>query len=301
MIELAEPKSLPVLSITDLEIEPGSGKLWVLDGESHNLRAFDDGAPSFSVGSIGNQPGDLFYPEEFQLLPGGGFAIFDAGNERVQVFDRGGRLQREVRPKTKAVGLAVTSTKDSLLGEPATEALVARYGADGSSMSPVGTLRNTEALASPQARLGNNRVHLQVGAADELWIAFLHELRVQKYSADGRLLLDLDLTLSLKEHGVSPDVERLPRLNTDGETLPVLIVDSSYQPIRDWLWLLLGDGAIVGLQPSGELGFVGRLQSPQPFGQIAAAPGAAVALILGEFSSGKILEINFPSTQTWLD
>lgn len=292
-IVLPEAKSVATSRIADLGFDASGKQLGVLDGEEHRLRIFEQQAIVQEVGAIGVRPGELFYPEAFDWLPDGGTVVHDAGNGRVKLFDAGGLFDREIRPTTKPVGLATSSGGDIFVGEPGSGRLITRYGLSGRVESSFGSLLEAKGELERQA---TNRVHLVRGENGELWVAFLHHLLVRRYSSETELLAEVDLRAKLAERGTEVSSE-LPAVNIDGFQLPVQIQDIAFAAGSDReaeasLWLLLGDGHVIQLSSSGELGFVGLLRGGVHWGHIAVRGLPNPGLLLAEFRGRRMVDLD---------
>jgi hypothetical protein len=104
--------------IADLGFAHSGTALGILDGDENSLRVVEQGAIVRDFGAIGVRRGELFYPEAFDWLASGGIVVHDAGNGRLELFDESGLPTGEIRPSTKAVGLASGSDGSIFLGEP---------------------------------------------------------------------------------------------------------------------------------------------------------------------------------------
>jgi|CXWL01.1.fsa_nt_gi hypothetical protein len=293
-VDLPEPILTAGKRVADLSFLRGKGTVGLLDGDEHLLRFLEDGETRRELGGIGVRPGDLFYPEAFDWLPEGGVAVHDAGNGRIELFDRAGRLTREFWPSTRPVGLSVTADGSIFLGEPANGQLVTRYDSRGRRQTSFGALLYA---SSELERLSTNRVLLARGEDGELWLAFLHHLRVRRYSEEGALLAEIDLGPMLGQRGVGLSAG-LPEINIDGVQLPVKIQDISFagkccgQTASGSLWLLLGDNTIVELTSGEGIGFLGRLRGGVSWGQIAARTFPRPGLAVAEFRGRRVLEFD---------
>ncbi|MGW8266106.1 MAG: 6-bladed beta-propeller [Longimicrobiales bacterium] len=77
-------------SVTSLTVDP-AGRVWVLDGQSQDLRVFDlDGRHLRTVGRRGGGPGEFAQALRVEMGPLGNVWVMDPSNNRLSVFDTAG-------------------------------------------------------------------------------------------------------------------------------------------------------------------------------------------------------------------
>jgi len=78
---------------SDIEVDNARSIIYVVDAGSCRVLVFDlEGKFLRAVGSKGQGPGEFTRPTGACLLPGGGLAVADVGNNRIQTFDGAGKL-----------------------------------------------------------------------------------------------------------------------------------------------------------------------------------------------------------------
>ena len=79
----------------------GDGRLWVVDGQSGELRIFEpDGTHLRTVGGRGQGPGEFLQPQLLGGSAGGEIAVWDPGNARLTVLDGRGDPARTIALET---------------------------------------------------------------------------------------------------------------------------------------------------------------------------------------------------------
>ena len=85
-----------------------AGRMYVLTPDDHAVSVHDlSGGAIGRVGLVGNGPGELLNPVDLTAAPGGAVWVVDKGNNRLQRFDRDGRVNAQVSipsPLSVAVG-----------------------------------------------------------------------------------------------------------------------------------------------------------------------------------------------------
>jgi DNA-binding beta-propeller fold protein YncE len=184
------------------------GNLLIVEDNNHRIVVTDRrGNIKRQIGSIGQGPGELYYPGDLVQAKNGNLYVFEVRNRRVQMFDQSGKSLAMFQVQPEPTGMAVDSKGRILLGQPANGNLVTVYSPEGHRISQFGDLRRFSDFYGPKAqpldRFGReaiNRIHIVCDDSDNIYVAFLGAPFWQKYSPDGQLLL---------EHRVDfPDAQR---------------------------------------------------------------------------------------------
>ena len=174
------------------------GDLFVVEDNNHRIVVTDRrGNVKSQIGSIGQGPGELYYPGDLVEAPNGNLYVLEVRNRRVQIFDQSGQSLGMFEVQPEATGMAVDSKGRILLGQPANGNLVTVYSADGHRISQFGSLRRFSEFYGPKSqpldragRAAINRVHIACDDSDNVYVAFLGAPFWQKYSPTGKLLLE---------------------------------------------------------------------------------------------------------------
>lgn len=250
-------------------------RLFVLDSRDHQIATQEPGQQWSFFGSIGNAPGELFYPTEMALDPETQqVAVFDSGNQRLQVFDAAMQLVAATRIAAKVFGLSWWHQRRLLIGCPETGALLSVYNPSRGPVGAVGELAQPSELSRldrgvrPTFRTAINRVRITSTGQDEVWVAFIHLPLVRRYNAAGQLMVERTLELEGSE-----DLAKYARavwdltdrpssaayLNIDGVQLPLVIKDITTHPGTGEPVLLLGNDRIAVLGRDAQLQVVAEV------------------------------------------
>jgi hypothetical protein len=174
------------------------GSYLVLEAENHRI-VFLNSAMQVErqIGNIGQDFGELYYPNDLAVDPEGYIYVRDSMNRRFQVFEWNGKEFSEFPNSPEAHGLAVTSKGEILLGQPQKNKLVSVYTRDGKLVRSFGELHKLSDFYGPElSGLDNqykhaiNRVKISVDKDDNVYLGFIGAPVFQKYNASGELLFE---------------------------------------------------------------------------------------------------------------
>jgi hypothetical protein len=179
-------------------VEKFDGNLLVVEDNNHRIVIADrHGDVKGQIGSIGQAPGDLYYPGDLVRGKNGNLYVLEVRNRRIQIFDPAGHSLKTFHVNSEPTGMAVDSRGQVLLGQPASGALISVYSPDGRRVRTFGDLRLVSEFYGAQllrlnrsAREAINRVHILCDGLDNIYVSFLGAPFWQKYSPDGRLLFE---------------------------------------------------------------------------------------------------------------
>ena len=128
----------PLLRPQDILIS--GSRVFVCDGSQHRIVVFDlSGQVVGNVGGFGSASGLLNYPRGLALDPQGRIHVVDVGNNRVQIFNRDGALQRVYGQQLFLHGRGLDIRSDGLICVADSVAGVLLFFA--ADLSFLGTLR----------------------------------------------------------------------------------------------------------------------------------------------------------------
>lgn len=185
------------------------GALYVLDqGNAELYRLGSDGGVD-TIAKRGSGPGELDSPSAFSWLGDSLLVVLDAGNNRMQIFDRNGEPLRTFPYERGATSAAFDPSKGRMYavtygrgfamidGQPHVQpdSLATLISlADGQPLGKFGSPRPYEGQIIP---IAGNYVHLARNpVSGELWIAWPLEPVVARYDATGRYLGTFERPLS---------------------------------------------------------------------------------------------------------
>jgi len=213
----------------DLAIDP-DGNFYVLDGRNFRIQKFDkDGKFLASFGRKGQGPGEFNMPGALECDGEGRLWVSDIPG-RVIIFGPDGQYIDTLKPAGPVGGDSITARYMRLRGFKLLKSgklLVAEEGGGPSVVATGGgTYVTTQAQDDPDRKLMKildpatgeilrrfgelqddkdaqmksllNQVRVAVDDNDQVYAAFPHQNRVEKYSPDGRVLWRADRVLDLK-------------------------------------------------------------------------------------------------------
>ena len=194
-------------SVTSFTVDP-AGRVWVLDGQSQDLRVFDgDGKHVRTVGRRGGGPGEFAQALKVEMGPRGNVWVMDPSNNRLSVFDTAGAYL-EGRPALGGFVIFTWPGRFDAAGSyyapvPLTDGGfrvgMVRYDA---SMTPVDTLsppRDPVERERFELRSGSGGVMMagvpfqgtliwRISDAGTIWAILTDEYRLFELNADGDTL-----------------------------------------------------------------------------------------------------------------
>jgi sugar lactone lactonase YvrE len=187
-----------------------SGNIYVLDTGNHRIQKFGpDGKFLSSFGRQGQGPGDFYYPDSLGIDQRGTLYVGDPNNQRIQVVAADSKENKTIRGPNNSVGRIVLLHSGRLLMGPGRGVVMMGPGGldkklepskilkildlDGRVLSEFGTpFEYGEMLLN---RMGNE-VLFTADAADNAYLVFPFQNRIEKFSADARMLWKADRPLN---------------------------------------------------------------------------------------------------------
>jgi len=184
------------------------GNLYILDTGNHRVQKFGpDGGYLASFGQQGQGPGDFAYPDSIDIDSEDMVWVSDPNNQRIQVFTPAGAVSRTIGFVKERVG-KIRRTKSGLVmagesgvffGGPGLEEkeqplpkLFKKLGLDGKVSGEYGEPFD---FKHPRVNQMGNEVTFTVDQNDCVYLAYLYQNRIDKYSPEGKLLWRSDRKL----------------------------------------------------------------------------------------------------------
>ncbi len=197
-----------------------NGNIYVLDTKNARIQEFSpEGRYLSTIGRKGRGPGEFMLPDGLDIDREGGLVVSDAAQERIQVFPpKGGRDIRSIilgGPSFRGIrvlssGNYVSSTSSlfepeaSGVGQKLNEArLLKVLSPDGRVLNAFG--RGTDFGEGLTSATGNVCV-FDVDEKDAVYLCFIFQNRVEKYSAGGKLIWRADRPLGYSTEARSPEM-----------------------------------------------------------------------------------------------
>ncbi len=187
------------------------GRLYVLDTGNHRVQVFGpDGKYIKTIGRQGQGPGEFFMPNAMDFDANGNLYICESQAARIQAISPDGKIGKTLKLTEGAVG-------DTHILKQGGFVMTAGMGGGMIRMQMGGP---QEAVAAPLLRVLDaegktlrefgkaadfgdflvnrmaNQVLTAVDGADDIYVVFPYQNRIEKYSADGQLLWRADRPLA---------------------------------------------------------------------------------------------------------
>lgn len=187
-----------------------AGNTYVLDTGNHRIQKFGpDGKFLSSYGRQGQGPGDFYYPDSLGIDQRGTLFVGDPNNQRIQVMAADSKENKTIRGPNNSVGKVVLLHSGRLLMGPGRGVVMMGPGGPGKKEEPSKLLKILDLEGRVLSEFGlpfeygemlmnrmGNEVLFAADAADNAYLVFPFQNRIERYSADSRLLWKADRPLN---------------------------------------------------------------------------------------------------------
>jgi len=213
-----------------------SGNLYVLDTGNHRIQKFSpDGRFLSSYGRQGQGPGDFYYPESFGIDQRGTLYVADTNNQRIQTVAADSKDNKTIRVPNNAVGRIMVLRSGRLLMGPGRGVFMIGPGGPDKKAEkkeePAKVVKILDLEGRAVAELGTpfaygdmlldrmgNEVLFTADAADNIFLLFPFQNRIEKFAADARLLWKADRPLN---YSVDPPKDKGKMENLGGNKFSI--------------------------------------------------------------------------------
>ncbi len=206
----------------------GAGNLYVLDTGNHRVQKFGpDGKYLATYGRQGQGPGEFYYPAWLAVGDKGFLYVSDPNNQRIQVLTPDGKDHKTIKGIEQGVGRVFVGKSGELFtGAPrmlfrmneenkpaALPKLVKVLDAEGKTLREFG-----EPVDFKNELVNNaaNEVIMTVDGAGQVYLVFTVQNRIEKYTAEGKLLWRAD-----RELPYSTEIKDKGELKRDGGNVSI--------------------------------------------------------------------------------
>jgi hypothetical protein len=185
------------------------GNVYVLDSGNHRIQKFDSqGRYLATLGRHGQGPGEFQYPQSIDIDEEGNIYIADSGNQKIHILKPDGTFQKDIDiteespgmirirdgKMIQAKGASMFSLQMGMMNQDEElPRLVKVLDLEGQVQKEFGEQKDyNDFLVN---RMGN-RYHFFVDNESCVYVAFDYQNRIEKYSAEGKLLWKADRELN---------------------------------------------------------------------------------------------------------
>lgn len=197
------------------------GNIHIRDAGNHKIKIYDkDGTYLKAFGRKGSGPGEFIGATRLEVFPGGNIMINDLATNAVTIFDRSGQFIRRISHEglspiqilaLRSGEIVVFSVKrfdtEHIREMPP---LVSILDENGSILRKFGSPRLYE---DPPTNFWCNSASIARDDADNIYINFESQKRIEKFSSEGELLFKADRLLGYAE---TLEIEKKVRVYDEG-------------------------------------------------------------------------------------
>jgi sugar lactone lactonase YvrE len=191
-------------------VPDAGGNLYILDSGNHRIQKFSaDGKYLATIGRQGQGPGEFYFPSWLDIDATGTLYVTDPNNQRVQVLTVEGKEQKTIKMIEGSLGNVFRTKTGELIMGPPTFRFMINPTEQGKSAELPKLIKRVDLGGKVLMEFGaphdykdellnntGNEVIFTADADGRVFLVFPMQNRIEKYSADGRLLWRADRPLN---------------------------------------------------------------------------------------------------------
>jgi sugar lactone lactonase YvrE len=200
-----EDENLAFNSPSDIAMDP-AGNIYILDAGNQRIQKFSpEGKYLATIGRRGQGPGEFNYPRSLDIDPKGNLYVLDSIIKKVKILTAEGAEQKTIL----ILKDSLTKTRFLKSGLFAAGVLIGLGSRTQDDKMDSKLIKIIDQSGNAQKEFGNivdygdrmstyygNIVSFDTDKNDNIYLSFMHQNRVEKYSPEGQLLWKADRTLN---------------------------------------------------------------------------------------------------------
>lgn len=198
----SEDENYNLYWISDVEVD-NSGIIYILEGGNHRIQKFSkEGKYVKTLATQGSGPGELINPMSMKLFDDNLLYVSNSYSTSIEVVDTEGNYVERYNMGMMAVELQPMNKNlfaVSRSGNPNGKNFPIYIYGDNSKI--VNKLGEIESLGNPDLDMQYNLTRLESDNNGNLFAAYIHQNKIEKYDIDGKLKLSINRKINYEIHG----------------------------------------------------------------------------------------------------